>query len=98
VSNNGGVAPRWNRNGKELFYIGMDGKLMAVDLSTAGGSVKSGTPKALFESQIYGGPQQGAMRWDVSRDGQRFLINTLATETGSSPITVVVNWPGLLKK
>lgn len=99
VSDNGGVQPRWNRNGRELFYIGGDGKLMAVDVNTAGGTVKSGTPQPLFDPQVLGGGTiTGAVRWDVTPDAKKFLFITPVTQTGASPITVVSNWMELLKK
>jgi hypothetical protein len=107
VSTEGGTQPRWRRdNGKELFYISADSRLMVVDVSTTtvnGSSVfHAGTPKALFPASISGG---GAVtiqhRYDVTADGQRFLINTVAaaaTPESSSPITVVLNWQAGLKK
>jgi hypothetical protein len=99
VSNNGGVMPRWRRDGKELFYIALDGKLMAVEVSTAGGNFKFGIPQPLFDPQIYGGGlTPGAMRFDVTADGKRFLVITQVTETSSSPMTVILNWPALLKR
>jgi len=98
VSNNGGVQPRWSRDGKELFYIATDGKLTAVAVSTAGGTFKSGTPQLLFDSQAYGGGTNTvSMRWDLTPDGKKFLIITQATENSSSPMTVILNWPALLK-
>ena len=99
VSKDGGIQPRWSRDGKEIFFIGPDGKLMAVDVNTAGGTVKSGIPHGLFDTQIYGGfATLGPMRWDVTPDGKRFLVITSVSAGTSSPITVVLNWPELLKK
>jgi hypothetical protein len=64
-----------------------------------GGTFKSGTPQPLFDSQVYGGGNTaGAIRWDVTPDGKKFLIITQATENSSSPMTVILNWPGLLKR
>jgi len=79
-----------------LYFTG-DGKLMSVDV-TLSPSFRAGTPKALFQAPIFGG---GATilqhRWDLTPDGQRFLINTSSTDV-SSPIAVVVNWQAMLKK
>jgi Tol biopolymer transport system component len=98
VSNNG-IQPRWSRDGKELFYIATDGKLTSVAVSTSGGTFKSGTPQPLFDSQVYGGAAAtGAMRWDLTPDGKKFLIITQAMETSFSPMTVILNWPALLKR
>jgi dipeptidyl aminopeptidase/acylaminoacyl peptidase len=99
VSSTGGVQPRWNRSGKELFYIAPDGKLMVAEVSTAGGTFKSGTPHPLFDSQVFGGGNTtGTSRWDLTPDGKKFLIITQATENNSSPMTVILNWPALLKR
>ena len=91
VSANGGSLPRWNRDGKELYFIAPDRKLMAVEID-GGPKLVRGTPKSLFETHL---PTNG--RYDVSRDG-RFLIPTQIESTGSVPLTVIVNWPAALKK
>jgi len=97
VSQGGGVAPRWSGNGKELFYISADSKMMAVDVTT-NPKFKRGIPKALFQAPISGGANaRHVIRYDVTADGKKFLINSAAAE-GPSPITVVLNWTGLLKK
>ena len=98
VSNNGGVQPRWSRDGKELFYIATDGKLTSAAVSTSGGTFKSGTPQPLFDSQAYGGGTNTvSMRWDLTPDSKKFLIITQAMESSLSPMTVILNWPALLK-
>ncbi|HYL35863.1 MAG TPA: protein kinase [Bryobacteraceae bacterium] len=97
VSKNGGVQPRWRRDGKELFYVAPDGKLMAVDVSTQP-VFKSGVPQALFDTRIYGGGvvNAGAARWDVSPDGKRFLVLSLVGSEGSEAMTVVLNWTAMV--
>ena len=93
ISTDGGRKPVWSRDGKELYFIGDDRKMMAVSVKT-GERFEAGTPKALFQTGI--GP--GALNdFDVSKDG-RFLIPTQVEEVADSPLTVVVNWPALLKK
>ena len=87
-------APVWSRDGKELYFIGLGGSLMAVDVKTGpGGAFQSGAPKALFDSDIGAKLNTG---FDVTNDG-RFLIPVQAGQSRSS-ITVVVNWPSLMKK
>jgi eukaryotic-like serine/threonine-protein kinase len=94
VSINGGTRPIWSRDGEELYFIGADGKLMAVDVKSGpGGSFEAGTPKALFDPHIGGGQSTG---FDVAKDG-RFLIPTVVEQSGA-PITVVVNWTAGLNK
>ena len=98
VSSGGGVQPRWRRDAKELFYIAPNGTLMAVEVKTAP-RFEAGVPKALFQSRIWGaGLTNFVFRYDVSADGQRFLINTQPEQTAAAPITVVVNWTAGLRK
>jgi hypothetical protein len=95
VSSNGGVQPRWNANGKELFYFSPDRKFMAVDIKTEP-SFEAGAPHVLFESPLFL-PSQTLFRYDVTADGKRFLIILPATGVASSPATVVLNWESVLK-
>jgi hypothetical protein len=86
---------RWRRDGKELFYVALDGRLMAVaiSLSANGQAPEVGTPVALFAPPLGGAVQQGDSRhqYAVASDGQRFLVATV-TEEATSPITVILNW------
>jgi Tol biopolymer transport system component len=100
VSSNGGVQPRWRRDGKELFYIAADGVLMAVDVKTSP-AFQAGVPHALFDPEIPGGGSaQFVFRYDVAPDGQRFLVNTEGQSLAApvEPITVVLNWTAELKR
>ena len=97
VSSNGGEQPRWNKNGKEIFYVSLDSKMMAVPvkLSPDGQSVETGTPAALFPVRIAGGPVLGnanKQQYAVSSDGQQFLVNLAVDEGTVSPITLILNW------
>jgi Tol biopolymer transport system component len=91
VSTNGGTVPVWSRDGKELYFIGADQRLMAVEVKS-GAKFDAGVPQPLFATHL---PAFGA--FDVSKDG-RFLIPTLVEQTTSVPITVVVNWSAGLKR
>ena len=89
VSTDGGGFPVWSRDGRELFYRGSDGTLMAVPIA-AGSSFAPGAPIPLFKPQAaIGGLGLGTF-YDVAPDG-RFLINIFVERT-SPPATVVVNW------
>ena len=94
ISNSGGVNARWARGGKEIIYLAFDGKLMSVDIDASRGGLRAGTPKALF--QLPEGA--GFAGWDVSGDGERFLINVPVIKSSSVPLSVVVNWTAGLKK
>jgi Tol biopolymer transport system component len=98
VSTGGGEQPRWRGDGKELFYLSSDEKMMAAPV-TAGANFDSGTPVALFQAT----PRQPVpiydlFVYDVSRDGQRFLINTRVEQAEIAPMSVVLNWPAKLNK
>ena len=98
----GGTQPRWRRDGKEIFYVAADGKLMAVESQTSP-RFEAKAPKALFDPRI---PRNRLPAWldfdyDVTADGKRFLVNSALTNPESSapaPITVVVNWLAALKR
>ena len=93
LSTDGGGYPIWGREGKELFFIGADGKLMAVDVA-GGAKFEASVPKPLFDSRLV----KLATTWyDVSKDG-RFLI-PIQIEQPNESVSMVVNWmAGLPKK
>jgi hypothetical protein len=95
VSTNGGAQPQWRRDGKELFYVAPDRKLMAVDVRL-GSSFEMGTPVALFQTQVSGFTSPN--RYAASADGQRFLINSTVQDASPTPITVILNWAATLRK
>jgi eukaryotic-like serine/threonine-protein kinase len=100
ITYGGGIEARWNRNGKEIFYIALDGKMMVLPIRTTGQTLDPGTPKVLFQTSIVDGgnpPVHPKTQYAVSSDGQRFLINTIADES-APPITIVTNWTRALKK
>ena len=95
ISNNGGGQAAWSHDGKELFYVAPDGKLMAVDVRGTSG-FETGAPRALFETRLT--RIATGRRYDISSDGQRFLMNTVIGELRTNPITLVQNWAAELKK
>jgi serine/threonine protein kinase/Tol biopolymer transport system component len=97
ISREGGVRPRWRPDEKELFYIASDRKLTAVPVVDAQGAFATGTPTALFEIP-FEPSNVNSYPYDVSRDGQRFLVITPPQEAKETPITVVLNWTAALKK
>jgi Tol biopolymer transport system component len=95
ISSGGGAQPHWRSDGKELFYIGPDRTLMAVEVNTAS-TFETSAPKPLFATQVSG--YNAPNRYVVSADGQRFLVNSPAGEVNQTPITVVLNWTSTLKR
>ncbi len=94
ISNAGGAAPRWRRDGRELFYLSPDANLMAVQIRAESATLEASPPVALFRTRLSGGfgGVAGNLRpqYDVAADG-RFLMS-ITTEEATSPITVILNW------
>jgi eukaryotic-like serine/threonine-protein kinase len=91
VSTNGGLAPRWRADGKELYFVAPDATMMAVPVTTSGTSFEAGTPVPLFATRIEGGAPAEAPEYAVARDG-RFLINRPVAQATVAPITLILNW------
>ena len=89
VSAGGGTSPRWRADGKELYYLAPDLKLMAVAVAAQGATFAPGTPEALFQTHM----AQALLKpqYDVARDG-RFLIDTDLQDTSTEPIHLLLNW------
>jgi len=101
ISTAGGSQPRWRHDGKELFYVAADQKLMAVPIKMGGASsltFEQGAPQSLFEGVTFNVGQYLTFFYQPAADGQRFLVNAPAGGTSSTtPITVVLNWQAALK-
>ena len=91
ISAGGGRFPRWGPDGRELFYVSLDDKLMAVDLKIRRDSVEPSAPRELFPLPT---PTINFIPYDVTADGQRFLVQ--APPVQPAPLTVIVNWPVLV--
>jgi Tol biopolymer transport system component len=95
ISTHGGTQVRWRPDGKELFYVGLDGRLMDVPIRFVPNAQtpEVGTAVPLFSPPLGGAIQQADFRhqYMVSSDGQRFLVATVGDAT-IAPITVILNW------
>jgi eukaryotic-like serine/threonine-protein kinase len=91
ISANGGVEPKWRRDGRELYYLGVDGKLMSV--SIGGPPFTAGRPVELFQTPlaVNRGQPTRDRRYDVAPDG-RFLMVIPSATGPAAPYSVVVNW------
>jgi len=94
ISTGGGQYPEWGalgNNGRELFYVSLDNRMMAVSLNLGADSVEASVPHELFPLPV---ADLGWNPYDVSADGQQFLVRA-TPELVAQPLTVIVNWPVL---
>jgi Tol biopolymer transport system component len=97
ISTAGGVEPRWRADGRELFYVALDGKLMAVNVTT-GLVFQAGVPEVLFQTPVVR-PEFGVIGTaEPASDGKRFLFEVPPDRTAQPPFIVVQNWEAGLKK
>ncbi|MDQ3347408.1 MAG: hypothetical protein M3545_05520 [Acidobacteriota bacterium] len=95
VSTDGGAQVRWNPNGKELFYIATDDRLMAVPIRfvSNGKAVEPGAPLGLFATKVGSTAiNTNRQQYAVSPDGQSFVMNSVLEGASTPPITVILNW------
>jgi WD40 repeat protein len=93
VSTGGGVWPRWGRDGKEIFYLSPDNRIMSAEVKHGSNSFEIGTARALFETRPY---RSGGASFDVSPDSQRFLVSYSLMQ-GNVSIALVENWDSELR-
>jgi Tol biopolymer transport system component len=91
ISTNGGGLPHWRGDGRELYYMTSDGDMMVAPVDPGGDSFQAGRPRLLFHSArpLPGTPWN---LYDVSSDGQRFLVNIPFELSAVAPIEVLTNW------
>jgi Tol biopolymer transport system component len=93
ISRDGGDTPRWTSDGKQIIFEEAQHAIISVDVRANGTAFEPGTPQRLFPFVL-----GTDFSWDMTRDGKRFLMAAPQnTDTGEKPITVVLNWPSLLK-
>jgi Tol biopolymer transport system component len=83
ISVGGGTVPRWGHNGRELFYLAPDRRLMVVSVTQRVSTLETGPPRALFSLTTTSG-------YEPSPDGRRFLVTAVVSE--ASPISIILNW------
>jgi Tol biopolymer transport system component len=92
-----GSQPQWKGDGKELYYLGRDGTLLAVAVDASGSAFRAGEPRALFRTRLsYSELTRNS--YVVTADGQRFLFVNPVTARGPSPFTLVLDWAADLGK
>jgi Tol biopolymer transport system component len=97
VSTGGGVQPRWRSDGRELYYLAPGGDMMAAPIQTTP-TLAVGSPILLFATGASSSAGLGTTaNYDVTPDGQRFVVVSNLSDGGRQPITVVVNWASMLQ-
>ena len=85
----------------EIFFVAPDGMMIAVPVESSANSFRPGPAKPLFQTRLAIDSvvaNLGGRQYDVTADGQRFLLNQHVADRPEAPITVIVNWPKLLPK
>jgi Tol biopolymer transport system component/tRNA A-37 threonylcarbamoyl transferase component Bud32 len=97
ITAQGGVEPKWRRDGRELYYLAFDGKLMAVPVK-GDRTFEAGTPTPLFETGLTVTRPSASRdrRYDVSADGRFLIVSPI--QSAAAPVTVIVNWTAGLEK
>ena len=96
VSAGGGTQPRWRRDGGELFYLSPESKIMAAEVTAGAQNFRVGAVRELFKLSGLG--IVPGYLYDVTSDGQKFLLVQDLVHTSTAPLTLVVNWDAELKK
>jgi len=94
VSSTGGALPLWRDDGKELFYLTEDGRVMSVEIKSSA-KLESSVPQQLFQTRI---KLADDYPYAINPDGSRFLINVPAETNDTAPMIVVLNWTAGLKR
>jgi len=92
ISNAGGTSPRWSRGGREILYAAFDGTVTSVAIETSP-DLRPATPRPLFPL-----PEGTSSSWDVTDDGERFVVNVPVTKSSSAPLSVVLDWSADLRR
>ena len=97
ISNEGGVQPLWRADGREIYYLGLDAALYAVEVRVEGQELKTGRPQLLFRTML---PVISAVveQYRVSPDGGRFLLCAPLTSPQREPLRMLLNWPAKLAR
>ena len=96
ISQDGGWAPRWRGDGRELFFLAPDGAVMAAGIKEVKGNLDASVPQRLFSTGL--GSTTHNLPYAVTADGQRFLVPVKVDPPGAAPITVVMDWLTRLAK
>jgi eukaryotic-like serine/threonine-protein kinase len=94
VSQDGGSEPRWGRDGRELFYVDRENRIISVEVLRSPSGFQAGAIRPLFQFHGAG----GNWRYDVSADGSRFLVTVPPQDEAAPPVTLMTDWTARLGK
>ena len=95
VSKENGQQPQWQQDGKQLYYLAADRKIVSVNVVTTNGAFATGAARALVDARVAGGERTGqGCQYAVSKDGTRFLVSTAIDDV--IPATVMLNWTAVV--
>ncbi len=95
ISRDGGWGPRWrNGDGRELYFLGLDGRMMAATITPTPAGLEAGVPRALFATPLRRGTERRTFA--VAKDGTRFLM-AIPEPSRPNPVTVILNWTSALR-
>jgi len=97
VSANGGSWPQWRRDNAEIVFVAPDETFMAAQVRINGDELTVGAIRPLFKTRLRTRIRLDAYPYDMTPDGQQFLVNALIEENLSTPLSVILNWPRLLR-
>ena len=97
ISANGGTKAQWRKDGREIFYVAPGGELMAAEVAARNGTLEVGKVQQLFDVSGGGDVTQGNP-YDVSSDGQKFLVLDRGAASAKRPLTLLQNWTAALRK
>jgi Tol biopolymer transport system component/predicted Ser/Thr protein kinase len=97
ISSGGGTMPRWRGDGKEIYYWGLDGRIMAATVDGTGSAFKWSTPAPLFQA-VMPTLRTNDINFDVSADGERFLLVEPADRIGTPPLMMVTDWLAAVRR
>ena len=97
VSINGGIWPRWRRDGSEIFFVAPDGTLMAATVTATDKVIDVSSPRPLFKTRLRPQGRLDAFPYDVAPDGQRFLVNSSIEQAGAVGLTLMTNWTAAVR-
>ncbi len=98
LTSNGAERSRWSADGKAIYFTTMDGSVFEMPVIEDNDRLQPGALRLLFKGATLSATSFFGVSWDVTRDGQRFMVNTAGQQTDGTAAVIILNWPARLKK